>query len=113
MADPAQPTDAGATDAGATGTDDPLATARAVLATCRDRVEAFETGQARSNRALYEALEVALRLDRQLDADPRARRTLLKENGLKAARKGANPFTTVVKLAFGEADRARVNKYAT
>jgi len=101
------------TAATAASPDDALHRVRARLAECRSRVEAFETGQARSNRALYEALENAWRLDRDLADDPKARRVLLRENGVRPARKGANPFTTVVKLAFAGADRARVNKYAT
>jgi len=91
---------------------DTLERARDVLARCRRRVEEFEAGAARSNRALYEALETAYRLHDDLARDDKARRALMRENRVRSARRGANPFTDVVKLAFGGADRMRVNKYA-
>ncbi|MEQ8965337.1 MAG: hypothetical protein RID91_05900 [Azospirillaceae bacterium] len=99
-------------DAAPEGTDT-LDRARDALARCRSRVQDFEAGAARSNRALYEALETAYRLHADLAADGKARRAILRENKVRAARKGANPFTDVVKLAFGGADRMRVNKYAS
>lgn len=84
----------------------------ALLRLCDDLAAFQSVDEEQKDASLAQVLQSVMALHEFLKTRPAAMSRLLSERGVKAAKAGANPYVTVVKIVFGDDDRSTVTRYA-